>query len=343
MAIASTRTASAPRGARRAAILMVLLGEEVAGKMFRHLAPAEIQSIALEVADLGPIESDVAEKVLQDYFVDAVRPTKEQGGLDVARRLLGQASMTPDQVDRVLNGSPKVTIRKLGTLSDAEPGTLARSLADEHPQTIALVLLNLPPARSARVLGALPDAVRPEIVRRMATLRHVRGELLGEVTASLQERLEAVSSDEPDSAVTDGLEGTAAILQCLSRAEARRVLEGLESADPDQALLLRSRIFTFESLVAADDRGIQELLRMIETKTLALALRGAEESTSKKVLANLSERASSILKDEMEFLGAVRPDDQDAARREVVTAALKLEEEGKLVFAEGDADGAARV
>src|SRR4029079_16827943 len=99
-------TGGGPTGARRAAILMVLLGEEVAGKMFRHLAPTEIQSIALEVADLGPIDSHVAEKVLQDYFVDAVRPTKEKGGMDVARKLLTHAAMPPDQVDRVLNGSP---------------------------------------------------------------------------------------------------------------------------------------------------------------------------------------------------------------------------------------------
>src|SRR6185436_3330109 len=179
------------------------------------------------------------------------------------------------------------------------------------------------PARSARVLGALPEAVRPEIVRRLATLRQVRGELLGEVTASLQERLDAAaSSAEPEVETAGGLDGTAAILQNLSRAETRRLLEGLEGADPEQAALLRSRVFTFESLVAADDRGIQELLRMIETKTLALALRDAEEEITKKILANLSERASSILKDEMEFLGAIRPDDQDAARREVVTAAL---------------------
>ena len=338
--MAQMRAASSANatGARRAAILMVLLGEEVAGKMFRHLAPAEIQSIALEVADLGPIDSEVAQKVLQDYFVDAVRPAKEKGGMDVARKLLTHAAMPPDQVDRVLNGSPKIVSRKLGTLSDAEPAALARTLTDEHPQTIALVLLNLPPARSARVLGALPEAVRPEIVRRMATLRQVRGELLGEVTASLQERLDAAaSSGEPEVEDGGGLEGTAAILQNLSRAETRRLLEGLEGADPEQAALLRSRIFTFESLVAADDRGIQELLRMIETKTLALALRDAEEEVTKKILTNLSERASGILKDEMEFLGAIRPDDQDAARREVVTAALKLEEDGKLVFAEGEA------
>ena len=324
-------------GPRKAAILVVLLGDEVGGKLLRHLPREQVALVAREIASLGPIEPELAKQILDDYFVDAIRPAVEQGGPDRARRMLLRADLPEDQVTRLLAGEATNVSSLLAPLLQASPPLLARAMAEEHPQTIALVLLHLRPERAAKTLVALPEAVRAETVRRMASMRRVRAEVIGDVASSLKERLDVGDAGE-DSEGPDGLERAAALLSSLSRTETRKLLEDIERDDPDRASALRSRVFTFESLVLADDRGIQELLRQVETKTLAVALAGAEESIQKKILGNLSERAGSMLKDEIEYVGKVRPDDQTAARKEVLAAAQKLEEEGRLTFEEPSDD-----
>jgi flagellar motor switch protein FliG len=333
----STVAVSDIPGPRKAAILVVLLGEEVGGRLLRHLPREQVAIVAREIATLGPIEPDLAKQILDDYFVDAIRPSVEQGGPDRARRMLLRAELPEDQVNRLLGGDVTNVSSLLAPLLHASPPLLARAMAQEHPQTIALVLLHLRPERAAKALVALPEALRAETVRRMASMRRVRAEVIGDVASSLKERLD-VGGSADDSEGPDGLEKAAALLSTLSRAETRKLLEEVEREDPDRAAALRSRVFTFESLVLADDRGIQELLRQVETKTLAVALVGAEESIQKKILGNLSERASAMLKDEIEYVGKVRPEDQTAARKEVLATAQKLEEEGRLVFEE-PADG----
>ena len=176
-------------GPRKAAILFVLLGEETAGKLLRHLSRDQIGRVAREVAGLGPIDPRLAERVLGDYFVDAVRPETDRGGPEIARRILSRADLPLEQLDALLGRTKDPASRMLGPVLDASPEMLARTLADEHPQTTALVLLHLPPARAARALAALPEAARSGTVLRMATMRRVRGDLLSDVAATIQERL----------------------------------------------------------------------------------------------------------------------------------------------------------
>jgi flagellar motor switch protein FliG len=321
---------------KKAAILMVLLGEETAGKLLQHLPRGQMTRIAREVATLGPIEPAVADQVLREYFSDAVKPPEERGGVDVARRILARAAITEEQAEKVLGRDPGPAAKLVAPLLQTPVPTLARALGAEHPQTIALVLVNMPSSRAGRVLKQLPDAVRAETVLRMAGLRQVRGELLHEVASTLQEGLKSAPADDDSSAALDAIERTAAILASMSRSDARHLLEEIKRDQPEQGVELQSRIFTFESLVHADDRGIQELLREIEAKRIAMALKDAPEEIARKFFANLSERAATMLKDEMEFLGAMRSDEQVAARREVVDTALRLEEEGRLAFAEAE-------
>jgi flagellar motor switch protein FliG len=324
---------------RKAAILCLLLGEEVAGRILRHLPQEQVQQIARELAELGPIEPPLAQQVLNDYYTEAIRPRPERGGPEVARRFLSRAEIPNERMDGVLGQAAVAaqTDKLLSPLLAAEPGALAEALSGEHPQTSALLLLHLPADRAAKVLSALPDASRAETVRRMATMRQVRGEVLDAVTAGIRERVSTASARPVEDDPSRALDRTAAVLQSLSRAAAREVLDVIERQDAEQAAQLRNRVFTFETIVLADDRGVQELLRALDTKTIALALHGADENVSRKFMGNLSERAASILKDEIEFLQSVRPDEQLAAQREILGAAFKLEEEGRLKFADGEA------
>jgi flagellar motor switch protein FliG len=135
------------------------------------------------------------------------------------------------------------------------------------------------------------------------------------------------------------VERTASVLANLSRGDARQLIEEVKREQPEQGLALQSRLFTFESLLNADDRGVQEMLREVEAKRVALALKGAPEAIANKFFSNLSERAATMLKDEMEFLGQLRPEEQIDARRELVELALKLEADGRLTFAEVEGAG----
>jgi flagellar motor switch protein FliG len=317
-------------GERRAAILVLLLGEPVAAELLRHLSPHDAARIAREIAATGPIEADLAQEVLQQFYVEALRPPQERGGTDVARRILSQAQVADEIVDQVLGGEPE-PVTALGPLLDAPLDALTRSLEEEHPQTAALVLLHLPPRRAAQALRALPQALQAETVLRMTTLREVRREVVGLVATTLQLRM-SEHRVQPASGV-GGLERTATILAGLARADVKRLLDELAPEHPEEAERLRGRLFTFESLVAADDRGLQEVLRNVDTSKLGLALVGAEPELAARFFKNLSERAVAVLKEEMEFLRTPDPVEQAAARKAILDWALKLEADGKLTFA----------
>jgi len=318
----------------RAAILLVMLGPEVAGTLLNRLPEKSAREIIAEVARLGTIEPSAAERVLDDYVMDVVRPEQYRGGAELAQQMLGGLGIPQEQHAELLGAEPEDPARQLlSPLADSPAGVLSAALADEHRQTAALVLLNLGARKAAEVLSGMPDEVRSEVVLRMTQLRHVRGELLQEVVDSLGRRLQDTTATAVEDQA-DGLQRTATVLQTMARGAVRELLEGLERESPDDAAKLREMVFTFDSLVLADDRGVQELLRSVETKTVALALQGVEPELSDKFLSNLSERAAGMLKEEIEFLGTVRPADQHAAQAELIQRALELEQEEKLVFAE---------
>lgn len=336
--MASAQATAGPSGTRKAAILVVLLGDKVAAPLLQQLSRREVARIAREVAELGTVEPALAEQVLEEYYLRALAGPPDQGGPDVARRLLAQAAMSPELVDQLI-GEADASGEALGPLLEAPPDILARALRDEHPQTTALVLLYLPPRRAAQLLAALPEELRTETVLRMATLKQVRGEVLGEVATSLQERLAAHKGQETE----DGLGRTVTVLSRMPRADAKRVLDEMERDHPKEVEEMRSRLFTFESLKQADDRGLQELLRQIDSGKLALALAGADGPLAARFLGNLSDRAAGMLKEEMEYLGTPAPKEQAPVRREILDLALKLEAEGSLIFAapeEGSEHGA---
>lgn len=320
-------------GEQKAAILVVMLGEEASGKMLEHLSKRDVARIAREVADLGAIDPALSNAVLEEYYLGALNAPQFQGGRDVARRLLSMAEIEEEIVDKLISDASSSSDDLLGPLLEAPPEVLAAALQDEHPQTTALVLLHLPPPRAALLLAALDDERRAETVLRMATLRLVRNDLLDDVAESLQQRLiHARRAAETG----DGIMRTIAILEKMSRADTRRLLDELEEEHPEEVQQMRDALYTFESLELVDDKGMQELLRQVDSSRLALSLTGQSELLVERVVKNLSERAASMLKEEMEFLDSPNEDDRAAAQKEVLDAALKLESEGLLKFLEPD-------
>lgn len=317
-------------GERKAAILVVLLGEEVSGGLFEHMSKREVAKIAREVAELGPVEPEIGQRILEEYYLEAIQEPKVQGGPEMARRILSKASISEEIVDQLVK-EPVHSDDALGPLLEAPPDVLAEALGDEHPQTTALVLLHLPPQRAAKLLSALPEDKRGETVLRMAEVKAVRDEILDDVAASLHERLGQAGKSKGDEG---GILRTAEVLGAMPRNESKLLLEELEPDHPDHVQELRDNLYTFDSLIGVDDRGIQELLRAVDSSKIALALDGAEENLMDKFLGNLSERAAGRLREEMELNDKASKAEKEEAAKEILALALQLEADGKLVFQE---------
>ncbi len=319
---------------RKAAILVLLLGEQANGAILKQLSPRDVARLARQIANLGPISAELADQVLQEYWLEAMQAPQDHGGPEAARRILAQADISEEIVDQLVRRESGSAGEVLGPLLEAPPEILARALQDEHPQTTALVLLNLPARRAARVLAALPEARQSETILRMVTMRQVRGEVIGQVATSLRERL----SSQKEQQGLGGLDRTASVLASLNRIDTKRVLDELEAAHPDEVARLRGELFTFDSLIAADDRGLQELLRSVDSSRLGMALIGADPVLVDRILNNLSERAAGMIREEMEFIGTPNPDEQAAGRKEILDMALKLEADGRMNFAQDATD-----
>ena len=340
-------------GARKAAILMVLLGEETSSRILQHFEEPEIVEIGREVARLGEIDPELASKILREYRerILASREARE-GGPEAARRILSK-TLPPDRqsaVEEALHDAPRpgsaqgyrgaeasspgeVPFHALESVADRD---LAQTLEIEHPQTAALVLLHLEPARGAAVLASMSEDSQAGIASRLARLSAVSSEVTREVSEALAVRFEESKSSGVEE--RDGAGAAAEILKRMDRARSRTILSRLESVDAESAEKLRARVYTFELLLLLADRGIQEILKGVDSKQLALALKGTTPEVVEKFFKNMSTRAAEMVKDEMEFLGVAKVKDVEQAQKEILEKALKLEEEGVVSF-EAPAEG----
>ncbi len=322
--------------ARKAAIMMVLMGPELSGNLVKHMTPRQVARLAREISNMGDIDNGTVNIVLQDYMQEAMAPKPERGSPELARHLLSAAHVPEEQVEQLLGPVYDANEEVLGTLLETPPETLAAALEAEHPQTISLILLHMPAMAASKLLNALPENLRAETVIRMATLRQVNGKMIGEIADSLKGRLKSTRSSSAED--LDGFEKTAGVLAKMGRMDIRKLLDTLEPDYPEEVTELRGKIFTFDSLITADDAGLQELLKNVDSAKVAMALFGSGEILPERFFSNLSERAGSMLREEMEFISSIKPADQEAARKEIVDMALQLENDGKLNFAEANGE-----
>jgi len=326
-------SAVAQPGLQKAAILMVVLGEEAASQIYRNLTENDVHRLTKRIAELERFKPETAIAILEEYHQLVVtQGYLADGGPDYAQKLLIKAFGEPAAkrlLEQVANTMDQQAVH-LESLQDADPQQLAKFLEVEQPQTIALILAHLNSRQASALLLRLPEEVRAETIKRLAQLRQFSPEVAQKVALALNKQLESVG--EQSRRAYAGFKGAAELLNQLEPIKSKSILETIEKDDPKMALGIRNLMFTFEDLLGVPELGIRELLGQLDKKTLALGLRGASEELKNLVFKSMSSRAVDMLKEDMEVLGAVRAKDVNQAQREIVDVARRLESEGKLVL-----------
>jgi len=325
------RTELALPGVRKAAIFVVLLGEEAASRVFKLLPEPDLHKLTEAIAELGNVNPDTAIQVLEEYQrLSVTQEYLAQGGKEYAQRLLVKAfgeESAKALMEQVVHAQ-EMSASKLDSLQKCDPLQLAKFLEKEHPQTIALILAHLDTKQGCALLTRLPETVRAETVKRLAQLRQFSPEMAQKVSLVLHSRLQNLG--EQSRRAYAGFKGVADLLNRLEPAAAKGILESIEKDDAKLAISIRNLMFTFEDLLTVPDPGIREILAQLDKKTLALALKQSSQELRDHIFKSMSSRAIDMLKEDMEVLGAVRAKDVQKAQQDVVGMARKLESEGKL-------------
>ena len=321
---------------RKAAVLLVTVGSDIAVEIFKHLRDDEIETLTFEIARLELIEPDQKDAVLQEFhelimanrFVSA-------GGIDFARELLEKSFGSQKATDIINRLASSLQVRPFDFIRRADPAHFLNIIQEEHPQTIALVLSYLEPNKASIILQNLPYDLRGEVARRIAIMDRTSPEILRDIELVLEKKLSALCDDDNYSG---GVDSIVEILSRIDRASEKQILESLKDKDPELAEEIKRRMFVFENIVLLDDRSIQKVMREVDASELAKALMSANPEVQNKIFKNMSKRAVSMLKEDMEYMGTVRLIDVEECQQKIVAIIRYLEDTGEIVIAHAGED-----
>lgn len=320
-------------GARKAAILFSLLGEDAAAPIFRNLPEEDLQRVTEEVANLGQVPFEISLEVLREFQEKiSAQQFLAVGGQDVASRLLIKAlgeTGAKSMLER-LTRSGELNSSGVESLKRADPQQLARFLVGEHSQTKALVIGHLDPKQASAVLMRLDPESRIDCVKRLASLGQFSPDVAAKVSGVLNRRLKSVG-DHTKRADT-GYRSVAELMNRLDRTTTREILESIEREEPNVAIGIRDLMFTFDDFLEVPDQELRTLVNALDKKTLMVALKGASEELRSRFYRTMSSRAVDMLKEDSEVMGPVRGKDVAKAQGEIVAIARKLEAEGTIVL-----------
>jgi len=325
-------------GLQKAAVLLVQIGAEHSAKILKSLRQPEIEELTAEIARLEGIDPDVADAVMGEFKELAVaRHYYAQGGLRYAEEVL-EATLGAEKAREILGGQFALANEMpFEFLRRVDPLMVLSFLQEEHPQTITLVLAHMQAAQAAAVLSGLPEALQADIAHRLAVMDRTSPDIVKQVEAQLQRRISTVFQASDTSAV-GGLRPLVDIINHSDRNTERLILEGLEARDSQLAEEVRARMFMFEDIRNLEDRMIQILMRHVDVKDLAVALKGVHEDVREKFMTNMSERAAVGLREDMDVLGPVRVSQVEEAQAGIIREIRALEESGEIMISQGDGD-----
>lgn len=309
----------------KAAIVLMSLPEEQASEVMKRFSPREVEQVSIEIARLERISSEEQEQCIREFAETNPASGGGSGGIEFAKKLV-KGALGSDAGGTIDNIRQSIEALPFGFLRSVDTQNISTYLIDEHPQTIALILAHLPAAFSAEILGGLPQDRQLAVVRRMATMGQTNPEIVREVESGLERRMSSVMSQSFQ--VAGGVEAVAAMLNVTDRATERALLDGLAGDDPDLVEEIRHLMFVFDDIGKLSQKDIQSVLKSVESSQWALALKGASPELKDKILSNMSQRAADMLKEEMEYLGAVKVSAVEEVQQKIVDVVRGLEDAG---------------
>ncbi|HUR85220.1 MAG TPA: flagellar motor switch protein FliG [Solirubrobacteraceae bacterium] len=335
--LAAPKRRSRLGGRQKAAVLLVSLGPARAAEIFGHLKEDEIEALSLDMAKLNQVPSEVSQEVIGELVETCLAQAyMAEGGVEYAREVLERA-VGPERARQIVGRlSAAIERRPFEFLRRTPPEQIHAFIRNEAPQTIALVIANLHLDLAAQVLALLEPEEQAEVAMRIGMMRETSPEVIEAVESVLRQRLSNVVSQ--DYAVAGGVQSLAEILNHTDRGTERNVLDSLSAVNAELAEEVRMLLFTFEDIVKLDDRAIQLVLKEVDSKDLAVALRGVGKDVQERIFANMSERGGEMLSEEMEYMPAQKRAVVEEAQGRIVAVVRRLEEAGGIVIGRGGDD-----
>ena len=325
-------------GIQKTAILLITLGSDLSAKVLKKkFSEEEMEKITGEISMFENVPREVQKAVLEEFLQYAqAREYLLRGGFDYAKELL-QKAMGNDKALEILD---KVAVNlqnvPFSTLRKTEAKHLFNFIRDEHPQTIALILTYLHPEQSSMIMAALPPEQQADVARRVAIIDRIAPEIIKEVESVLERKMSMIVPHHEQH--TGGIKTLVNILNRVDRSTEKTILEELETNDPELADEIRKLMFVFEDIIKLHDVAIQRVLREVDQKDLAKAMRGSNEEVANRIYKNMSRRAADMLKEEIQFMGPVRLRDVEEAQQRIVQVIRRLDEAGEIIVARGGED-----
>jgi flagellar motor switch protein FliG len=329
--------ASEDEGVENAAILLMSLGEEEAAEVFKHLAPKEVQRLGETIARMKAVTRDRVDGVLEKFASMAGDQSHLVADTDeyvksVLRKALGE-DKAKLLIDRILQGGDVSGIESLKWM---DPGSVGELLRNEHPQIVAAILVHLDFDQASEVLKTFSERHRNEVLVRIATLDGIQPLALKDLNEVMSKVL--AGGDRLRKASLGGVKAAAEIINMLGSSIETAALDYIREADNELAQKIMDNMFTFDDLEKIDDKGIQALLKEVQTESLVIALKGATPEMRDKVFKNMSTRAAETLREELDSRGPVRVSEVEAEQKEMLKVVRRLVEEGQIVLASGGED-----
>ena len=324
-------------GVQKAAVLLITLGPEKSSEIFKHLKEDEIEELTREIANTRSVAPDIKEEVINEFYqICLAQQYIAEGGIGYAKELLEKSLGTEKAADVITRLTASLQVRPFEFIRKTEPSQVLNFIQDEHPQTIAMILSYLSAQQSAMILSALSSEKQADVAKRIAMMDRTSPEVIKEVERVLEKKLSSIVSQ--DYTMAGGVDAIVSILNTVDRGTEKRIMESLEIEEPELAEEIRKKMFVFEDIMLLDDRAIQRVLREVENKDIAVALKGANEEVQNVIFKNLSQRLAAMIKEDMEYMGPVRMKDVEEAQQKIVGVIRKLEDAGEIVISRGGGD-----
>jgi flagellar motor switch protein FliG len=329
--MSATAAANPEEGLEKSALLLAALGADEAAEVLKHLGPREVQKLGMKMANMPAQERSKVEPLLVELDAYLGKGAAVRADQDQIRQMLTKAlgdERAANLIARVLQGSDTAGIENLKWL---DPSTASDLIKNEHPQIIATILVHLGYDQAGEILKHFSDRLRNDVVLRIATLDGVQPQALKELNESLTKMLSGAATSKKAS--MGGVRHAAEILNFVGSAAETAILDNVREYDADLAQKILDEMFIFENLLDIDDRGIQTLLREIQSDSLIIALKGSSPEMREKIFKNMSSRAAEMMREDLEAKGPVRLSEVEAEQKEILKIVRRLAEEGQIVMA----------